>query len=140
MQNSKLFKIITLCCFAVFISSFVAYRSGAFNKHDKNDTMANKTYNSGGELAVDSPPVKKVIMPGSKSGWIIEQEEISQVKKDSIKKPQNTGTPPTIMGSSKSAGIFHPNDFKHQANQPTQTNQALQKDTLKKQQNNLKRK
>ena len=123
---NKIIKAITLISFVIMISSFVAYRSGAFDSV-QNDLTNNPITDN---LQLDSPPVKKIMMHSSKSGRIIESNETSK-KNDTLFKDE-------IMHSSKSGEIITPKDLKEDkpimGSSKSMILIAPKKDTVKKQQ------
>jgi len=101
--SSLLSKIITLTCFIILLSGFVAYRSGLFAVAPKHTfTIANDSTKKARRDTLGLPP-GAVHMSSSKSARIFEDssslESISRLLKDSNK------TGPTFMSSSKS---IHP--------------------------------
>ena len=101
-MNSPLLKIVTLIFFGLCISSFVAFRAGAFKGN------VNPSSNQ------DSIPPQKVIAPSSKSDVIIPSskyfvldDEILLKKADTVPEPEE----PEIIPSSKSGPMFDEKDF-----------------------------
>lgn len=110
-MNSPVIKTLVLCCFVVLLSSFVAYRTGYFDKYlyAQNNTP---------EIEIDSPDVESnERMSGSKIMVLpkqsdtkpvtdsnrVTEEEIWNMTTREIK-----DVPENYMGSSKSAPVFEP--------------------------------
>ncbi|MFL5728216.1 MAG: hypothetical protein ACJ75J_01910 [Cytophagaceae bacterium] len=120
--KSNLVKALTLTSFALLMSAFVAYRSGAFDQFFSGDVAEAQNYEADGAMPLDSPDVKKAdslrespaMLPTSKSMILIDKTSLKHLNTDTSKKSNKKKSPPakkskldmTIMGSSKSAPVF----------------------------------
>ena len=132
MKSSKLLKILTLLSFIILMSSFVAYRTGAFEEFIQSDNDNAMQENQKRSLIktthidspivniVDTPRTKPTMMPTSKSIILIDDKfkikPISQeiergnseqkivLDSSTIKLKDEIN----IMGSSKSLIMFRP--------------------------------
>jgi hypothetical protein len=91
MTTTKTKKIVTLLSFVILISSFIAYKSGAFDKEEQTENLS---LNSGLEIneklmPVDTPGVDSIkvspnMISSSKSMMMIDRKVI--IPKDTSKR------------------------------------------------------
>lgn len=124
--RTKLMRVAVITCFALLLSGFVAYRSGAFDylfaeKRTRENNLPTETdfQNSLQTPAIDSPPPPMpVIISGSKSGAIITLKNDSMLKrppdssivKRSMMKIDSKATRTQTFTGSKSGSIFKASD------------------------------
>lgn len=105
MKNNRTLKLLTLSVFIFLLTSFVAFKSGTFDRFLTTESSSSPILNQAqiskfGEMVVDTPPAKKAdtmrinprILPTSKSGILFDQEINFQVE-DSLKKDNGQVTP-----------------------------------------------
>lgn len=122
MQSPIFIKAGVITGFALLLSGFVAYRSGAFDKYiDKTTAVPDSP------VVTPANNVPRGMSYSSKSGAVFPPETTAAktASQDTSKKKQQIQKPHTMMGSSKSGGVFM-GSFKPQR-QDTSKKQQQQK-------------
>ncbi len=104
MKNNKTIKTLTLVSFVILLTSFIAFKSGTFDKYlkgenDKSISVNSVAYKTEG-APVDTPPIKTFdtvrvnpTMLSTSKSMIVYDQKMEFPKKDSLKKDSTKSAP-----------------------------------------------